>query len=478
MYRCKHHVVEKGGKPVKKLRYALLTGLAVFTAVFSAGCGNSSDKDVLVLRIANCEEYIDEGEWDEDEAIELEDATVFGENALVDDFCEWYSENYGVEIEVEYSTYGTNEELYNQMSLGNVFDLVCPSEYMIMKFMEEDRLEPLSAGFFDEEKEDNYYIKGVSPYIKDVFKSLNYADKCIYDYSAGYMWGTMGLVYNPDELDSEDVAHWDVLTDPKYYKRVTMKDSVRDSFIVGNAIHNYPKVTSEEFLGDPDYYEKLGEVLNDTSEENVNEVEKVLSEMRKNCYSMETDSGKADMITGKVIANMQWSGDAVYTMDQAEEDDYYLNYAVPEECTNLWFDGWVMMADGIAGDSQKKAAAEAFLNFISMPENVVRNMYYIGYTSTISGGDSDLVYEYVDYCYGAEDEGVEYDLSYFFGEDHVLMADEEQTERQLFAQYPTEEVIERSAVMKCFDRDANMRIMRMWTNIRCFDLKDIGKLFE
>ncbi len=459
---------------MKKKRFAAMLGVAAFTALFSSGCGNSEDENVLVLRIANCEEYIDEGGWDEEEAIELEDATVFGENALVDDFCEWYKDTYGIDVEVEYSTYGTNEELYNQMSLGSTFDLVCPSEYMIMKFMDEDRLEPLSAEFFDEEKEDNYYIRNVSPYINDVFKSLDYGGKCIYDYSAGYMWGTMGLVYNPEGISDEAVSHWDVLTNPAYFKRVTMKDSVRDSYIVGNAILNRTAVTTDTFLNDPDYHDNLAEVLNDTSAETVDSVEEILSDMRRNCYSMETDSGKADMITGKVLVNMQWSGDAVYTMDQAEEDDYYLNYSVPEECTNIWFDGWVMMADGIAGNKQKKDAAEAFLNFISMPENVIRNMYYIGYTSTISGGDSDLIYEYVDYCYGAEDEseGVDYDLSYFFGEDHVLWADEEQINRQLFAQYPTEDVIERCAVMKCFDRDANMRIMQMWTNIRCFDLKD------
>ena len=460
---------------MKKIRIAALLCTAAVAAALSSGCGNSSESETLVLRIANCEEYIDEGEWDEDELIELDSGEVFGENALVDDFCEWYKDTYGIDIEVEYSTYGTNEELYNQMSLGNVFDLVCPSEYMIMKFMEEDRLEPLSEDFYDTEKEDNYYINGVSPYINDVFRSLNYSDKCIYDYAAAYMWGTMGLVYNPDEISEEAVAHWDVLRNPRYFKRVTMKDSVRDSYIVGSSIMNCELVTSQDFLGSADYHDRLSETLNDTSEETVDKIEKILSTMRENCYSMETDSGKADMITGKVIVNMQWSGDAVYTMDQAEEDDYYLNYAVPEECTNLWVDGWVMMADGINGDPQKKAAAEAFINFISMPENAVRNMYYIGYTSAISGGDSDLIYEYVDYCYGAEDEeeGVEYDLSYFFGEDHVLLTDEEQTQRQLFAQYPTEEVIDRSAVMKCFDKEANMRIMQMWTNIRCFDLSDL-----
>ncbi len=55
----------------------------------------------------------------------------------------------------------------------------------------------------------------------------------------------------------------------------------------------------------------------------------------------------------------------MYTMDQAEDDDYYLDWAVPEECTNLWFDGWVMLKSGIGEDAAKKQAAEAFINFLS-----------------------------------------------------------------------------------------------------------------
>ena len=93
----------------------------------------------------------------------------------------------------------------------------------------------------------------------------------------------------------------------------------------------------------------------------------------------------------------------MYAMDQAEEDGVSLAYAVPRECSNLWFDGWMMLKKGIAGDPEKKAAAEAFVNFLSRPDNAVRNMYYIGYTSAISGGESDTVFSYVDWFYGAED---------------------------------------------------------------------------
>lgn len=454
--------------------------------LMGTGCGRKKDP-ALVLRIANCEEYIDEGDWEDDEEIELPDGKkIFGENSLVEDFCDWYQETYGEKVKVEYSTYGTNEDLYNQLVLGNTFDLVCPSEYMIMKFMEEKKLEPYSEVFFDRDKEENYYAKGVSPYISSVFKELSMNGETVEKYGAGYMWGTMGLVYNPEYVKKEEITHWDMLLNPKFAKRITMKDGVRDSYFIALGILNADKIQSEDFRQDAQYSKKLAEVMNDTSQETVEQAEEILSKMRENAYSLETDSGKADMITGKVVANMQWSGDAVYTMDQAEEDGVELSYAIPEECTNLWFDGWCMLKKGIREDPRKKRAAEAFVNFISRPDNVVRNMYYIGYTSAISGGDDDTVFEYVDDCYGAEEgnDTVEYPLDYFFsgtsekdggttGEEgrkkYCLTVEKAQLDRQLLAQYPPAEVIGRCAVMKCYSKEANKRISRMWTNIRCFD---------
>ncbi len=452
-------------------------------AMTAAGCGKKEDS-TLVLRIANCEEYIDEGEWADDEKIELSDGKkIFGKNSLVEDFCSWYKTMYGEKIRVEYSTYGTNEDLYNQLVLGNTFDLVCPSEYMIMKFMEEKKLEPYSEEFFDQKKETNYYAKGVSPYISSVFKELSMNGESLEKYGAGYMWGTMGLVYNPEYVKKDEITHWDMLMNPKFAKRITMKDGVRDSYFIALGILNADKIQSDSFRKDAQYSKKLAEVMNDTSQETVEQAEEILSKMRENAYSLETDSGKADMITGKVVANMQWSGDAVYTLDQAEEDGVELSYAIPEECTNLWFDGWCMLKKGIADDSRKKRAAEAFVNFISRPDNVVRNMYYIGYTSAISGGNDDTVFEYLDYCYGAEEDEedtAEYPLDYFFAgnsgegtEDskYCLTVEKAQLGRQLFAQYPPEEVIGRCAVMKCYSKEANQRISRMWTNIRCFDVE-------
>lgn len=159
------------------MRKIIFKAAAVFSAVLMAAAAmssadvvNAADK-TITLRICNWEEYIDEGGWDDDELIDLDNGDIFGENHMVSDFEDWYYENYGVRVKVEYSTFGTNEELYSQLTLGDAFDLVCPSDYMIMKLMKEKALEPLSDSFYDNSDTNNYYSKGVSPYIKEVFDS-------------------------------------------------------------------------------------------------------------------------------------------------------------------------------------------------------------------------------------------------------------------------------------------------------------------
>ncbi len=472
----------------KKIISFLFAGILSLTPIMLTGCAAAdSEGDVIVLRVSNWEEYIDEGGWEEDEVIDLdEDVEILGENALYEDFEDWFYETYGKRVKVEYSTFGTNEELYNQLTIGDTYDLVCPSEYMIMKMMREGMLVPFSDEFKDVEDENNYYNNGLSPYIRGVFDRLEIGGEKLSKYAAGYMWGTLGYVYNPELVDKEDASHWDLILNDKYAKQVTIKDSVRDAYFAGIGIYARDEITTDEFLAQDDYYDKLDMMLNRTDEETVDAVEALLTRAKDNVYSFETDAGKADMVTGKVVANEQWSGDAVYTMDQADEDDVTLCYAVPEEGANLWFDGWVMLDKGINGDADRQFAAESFINFVSRPDNVVRNMYYIGYTSVISGGEDSTVFDYADWCYCAEEEDeedpiVEYNLAHFFTDDEEAYDDytiecyESQLDRQLYAQYPTQEVLDRSVVMACFDEEGNYRINRMWTNIRCFDLASLFK---
>ena len=386
---------------VRKLIACALAGAVSMPLILNPVCVRAaeSEEKAVTLRVCNWEEYIDLGDWDE--TIDLESGDIIGENSMVEDFEEWYYETYGKRVNVEYSTFGTNEDLYNMLTLGDVYDIVCPSEYMFMKLMAEKMLVPLSDEFFDETDENNYYTRGVSPYIREVFENHEINGESWAKYAAGYMWGITGIVYNPEVVSEEEASTWQILNNPKFKRQVTIKDNVRDSYFAAVGALKHDLLTSPEFRADPNYKQLLEEEMNDVSPETIKTVQDYLQDVKDNAYSFETDSGKADMITGKVVANYQWSGDAVYSLDQAEEDDYILNFAVPEESTNIYFDGWVMLKSGIGDDAEKQHAAEAFINFNSRPDNAIRNMYYIGYTSVIGGGDDTRIFEYADWCYGA-----------------------------------------------------------------------------
>lgn len=456
-----------------------LSALALAAALvlaFPASCPAAEGREeTVVLRVSNWEEYIDLGDWDEEETIELPSGDIIGENSMVEDFEDWYYETYGTRVKVEYSTFGTNEDLYNMLTLGDVYDLVCPSEYLIMKLMAEKELVPLSDHFFDTSDEYNYYSKGVAPFIRDMFDAEEINGEAWGKYAAGYMWGVTGMVYNPELVTKDQASTWKILTDPAFKRQVTMKDNVRDAYFSAVGAVKSDLLTSESFRSDPAYRKRLEEEMNDTSPEMIAQVESWLKQVKDNAFSFETDAGKADMITGKVAVNYQWSGDAVYTLDQADEDDFTLAFAVPKESTDIYFDGWVMLKRGIGDDSAKQHAAEAFINFLSRPDNAIRNMYYIGYTSVLSGGEDPRLFEYAQYNYEAEDEEeetVDYDLGYFFGgEDHVITAAADQMDRQLFAAYPPADVIDRSSIMIYFNDQQNAAINRMWINVRCFDIR-------
>ena len=163
-----------------------------------------------------------------------------------------------------------------------------------------------------------------------------------------------------------------------------------------------------------------------------------------------------------------------YTDENGREvPGIYLNYIVPEECSNIWFDGWVMPKGANVELAQK------FIDFLSRPENAVANMNFIGYTSAVAG---DEVYEEMIDWYDESAEGtpgydedgnalVPYDLNYFFGGtgdygDYVIYVSEESLNRQISAQYPTEEVIVRSAVMQHFDNETNAAVNEMWEEVK------------
>jgi spermidine/putrescine transport system substrate-binding protein len=432
------------------------------------------------LKVANWAEYIDGGDAD---------------SPLIHEFENWYKAQTGKEIRVEYCIADDNETLYNMIKMGDHFDLVCPSEYMLMKLVAEGRTQKLPTSFFDTSIETNYYAKNVSPFIAKTFAENRMNDgsdggASWKEYAAGYMWGTTGFVYNPEYVREEDAALWSIFTNPTYAKKVTAKNNVRDTYFTGLAMHydNELRALKSQYenhtLNLKDYQTKLKALMNDTKPETMDAVKQKLMSMTHNLYGFETDEGKAKIIAGDITVNFQWSGDAVYVMDVAEglyddepvETPVYLHYSIPETVSNLWFDGWTIMKN-----CKNVDAATMFINFLSMPENAVRNMNYIGYTSCIG---NDYVYENFALDYYEAEEGetdvAEYDLNYYFNpdydsadptthsEDYVFYTYSDQVKRQLFAQYPDEKTLARCVAMDYFTYDANARANSMWSDITFF----------
>ena len=380
----------------KKIPVIIAAALLAVTFILYCfqGVSLGKEKDVEILRVYNWEEYISESK--EDESIDI-----------ITQFEKYCKETLNRNVKVEYSTFGTNENMYNELNLSKKktasgvnysYDVVCPSEYMLLKMMREGMLEKL-----DMAKVPNY-AENASPYIQELFKTLKNegSDESLYDYAACYMWGTMGYVYNPEIVSDEDASHWNLLWNDKYKGKGTIKDSVRDSYIlaVGYCLEDELNGVLKDYEKDGDsaqYNKRLTEIFNRTDDKTVDIVGKALTDLKDKIYGYEVDSGKKEMAQGKIAINFAWSGDAVYTLDEAETPDagdnaLYLKYAVPKEGSNIFFDGWAMPKGA------NVELAQEFINFIESPDNAVLNMDYIGYTPSIGG---ETMFENAKDWYGA-----------------------------------------------------------------------------
>ena len=423
---------------------------------------------------------------------------------VLDDFVEYYKELTGETIGYVYDTFETNESMYNTVKTGKTdYDVICPSEYMIQKMIREDMLET-----FDLEKYDlDGYQKNASLYLQNLFK-----DNKLDMYAACYMWGTLGIIYNPEALDeaagdsSYDLNTWEVMNNPLFEGIVSLKDSVRDAYCVGSLLAHQDelKAVADKYTTNSTEYQKaVQETINRTTSDAIEKVSSELRKLKENIYGLEVDSGKGDIVTGKIAMNVAWSGDAVYSMDLAEEEDTYLEYMIPREGGNVWFDGWVMPKGA------DKQLAQAFINFLSQPEIAAKNMEYIGYTSSIAG---DAIFELIEDWYGitsyqaeidelteslteltgqeledaktqikdleSELESITFvpqDLTYFFegtlssdkltDGQAIVQIDESYINRQFSTQYPSKECLNRCGVMQDFG-DRNEEVLEMWINVK------------
>ncbi len=318
---------------------------------------------------------------------------------LLDEFEVWYEEQTGTPVNIVYQTFDINEVMLAKIEKGEAdFDVVCPSEYIIERMMRHDILVPIVTEEWLADLErtgTENYLGSVSPYIINQFDHIIAPDgHDPNDYSVGYMWGTTGILYNTEYITEEEALSWDLMFDERLEGKILVKDAFRDVYspilvyartlearevgIIG-ATERLPLNDSEALeRGLEGKVATIDGLMYDASDESIKHVEEYLKRMKRLVAGWEADFGKEMMTQEKAWINLMWSGDAVWAIEEAADVDVELDYAVPEEGSVVWFDGWV-----IPKYAQNKRAARYFINYMCKPENAVRNMDATGYVSVV-----------------------------------------------------------------------------------------------
>lgn len=359
---------------------------------------------------------------------------------VLNKFPAWYKEQTGEDVEIIYQTFDINESMLTEIEIGHEdYDVICPSEYIIERMLRGGLLQPINKNFGELPD----YTKLVAPFAQEMFQQMVAEDKQedmkASDYTVGYMWGTTGFLYNPKFVDEADIRSLGGLLDPKFKDRIFMKDAFRDVYSVVVLYVYRDEIARGEVTRD--------ELVAHVTDERIARVEEFLRQAKNNIAGWEVDFGKEEMAKGKTWLNLSWSGDAQWAIDEASEVGVELKYIVPEEGSNVWFDGWC-----IPKYAQNVKAASYFINYLCMPENAILNMEEIGYVSVIA---SPEILEWAD---NAEDNEQTADLSYFFGPEATAIHANQ-------VLYPDKSVIDRCALMHdCDTKTAAM--LDMWNRVK------------
>lgn len=298
---------------LKKVVPAVMILLITISGVFYASRGkSSSDNQVIVY---NWGEYMDP------QILEL------------------FEKETG--IQVVYEEFETNEIMYPKIQSGAIaYDVVCPSDYMIQRMIQNDLLAEIDYTNIPN-------IKNIGQTYLDQSRQFDPENK----YSVPYCWGTVGILYNKTMV-TEPVTSWSILWDPKYKNNILMQDSVRDAFGVA--------------------LKYLGYSLNSTDLDELEAAKALLLEQKPLIQAYVIDQVRDKMIGNEAAIGVIYSGEAIYT--QSENPD--LEYVIPQEGSNVWIDSWV-----IPKNAKHKKNAEAFINFLCRADIAKMNFDYITYST-------------------------------------------------------------------------------------------------
>ena len=310
-----------------------------------------------------------------------------GENLLND-----FETKTGAKVVME--NFDSNEQMYIKVANGETYDVLVPSDYMIQRLIGENYLQKL----------DKTKLDCMDKLCEDVV-GLPYDPNN--DYSIPYFWGTVGIVYDKNQVDIEDLERegFEIFRDPKYRGNIYLYDSERDSFMMA--------------------LKALGYSMNTSSEKELQEAyEWLVSCVQTMKPEIVTDEIIDNMAQGRKALGLIYSGDAAYVMAENEDMGYYL----PESGTNLWSDAMVIPAN-----AKNPELAHEFINFVSDYEGAYDNSSFVGYTSANQ--------EVMDTLYG---EGGEYE-----GIDAYMPR----------SGYPKDEVFE-------YNEDTRKTIANLWSKVK------------
>ena len=325
---------------------ALFLSILILSAIALTGCDSEG---ALTLNVYNWGEYISDGSE--------------GSFDTIGEFESWYEQTYGQKVEVNYTTFASNEDMYNKISSGAVsYDVVIPSDYMIARMIEEDMLLPLNF-----ENIPNY------EYIDESFKSLYYDPEG--QFTVPYAYGVIGVIYNANEVDASDAVDWELLWNEKYADKILQFNNPRDAF--GMAMYKLGLDVNSEDTGVWDAaYEEL--ML-----------------QRPLVYSLVMDEIYNMMESGEAAIGAYYAGD-YFTMLDAQAEDVDLKFYYPEK-TNLYVDAMC-----IPSCCENKDLAEIFINYMLSEEPAIANAEYTYYASP-----NRLVYENEGYIESMGEEAME-----------------------------------------------------------------------
>lgn len=298
---------------MKKFTALLLAGILCGSML--TGCGSSSGENGEVY-VYNWGEYIDP-----------ETITMFEKETG---------------IKVIYDEFDTNEDMYPKVAAGSsAYDVICPSDYMIQKMIENDLLQEINFDNIPNAKaniDEQYYVQS---------RDFDPDNK----YSIPYCWGTVGILYNKTMVD-DPVDSWSILWDEKYADNILMQKSVRDAMMVALKLN--------------------GHSMNTLDKTELEAARDALIQQKPLVQAYVIDQVRDKMIGGEAALGVIYSGEAIYT--QRENAD--LEYVIPKEGTNVWIDSWV-----IPKNAPNKENAEKFIDFMCRGDIALLNFEYITYST-------------------------------------------------------------------------------------------------